>query len=114
MKRTSYSLGLVTDFLDKMKITYTYSSGGGMFAFYETGCRIKLNEPFELSIQTDPVIAGPSFAETALISANTHKVVYGTCGYGDVKRHDTPDELFKEIEWLLTQNLTEIDEDSEQ
>jgi len=113
MKHTSYSLGLVTDFLDQLKITYEFSSGGCHWSLCETGCRINLTEPFELSIQTDPAITGSAFAETALISTKTRKVCYGPCGYGDVKTHDTPEELFKEIEWLLTQHLTEIDESSE-
>jgi len=76
---------------------------------YHTGCRIRLNDSFELSIQTSPETAGHSFAETALISNKKSTVVYGPCGYGDVKCHDTPDDLFKEIEWLLTQDISESD-----
>jgi hypothetical protein len=101
----SYSLKIVIKWLNEKNIKYKISSSGFNMSPYATGCRIRLNDSFELSIQTDPSTAGDSFAETALISTETGSVAYGPGGYGDVKRHDAPDDLFEEIEWLLTQDL---------
>lgn len=102
----SYSLKIVTNWLDMKGIKYVHCSGGNRFQFHATGCQISLNDGYKLSIQTDPSIAGDSFAETALLSTKKG-LVYGPCGYDDVKRFDTPEELYKEIEWLLTQNISE-------
>lgn len=46
---------------------------------YETGCRINLTDYFELSIQTDPLIVGNSFAETALISTEKKNRIWSWC-----------------------------------
>lgn len=104
MDSESYCLRLVTEWLNGKKISYRHcSGGGGGFSLCETGCQIKLASPYVLSIQTNPMVADVSFAETAITDGKS--VVYGMWGYGDVKRFETPDDLFREIEWLLTQEI---------
>lgn len=99
--RQSYNLRVVTEWLEKNNIKYKLSSGGS-YSLVQTGCKINLRNDFELSIQTSHEIAGISFAETALSYKN--RIVYDICGYGDVKRHETPLDLFEEIKYLQSTN----------
>lgn len=88
----TYSLSLVTDFLDSKKIPYKYCNANVGILFHNHGCRVQLNDTFSLSVQTHPDVAGPSFAETALQNNVTKKIVGG-----DVERFYSPQELFDYI-----------------
>lgn len=93
---------LVTEFLEEQGIEYKHNSASVGMLFYEHGCRVKINDVYQLSVQTHPDIAGPCFAETALQNVETKKIVCdGTYGYCDVERWDTPDDLFDHIRKLL-------------
>ena len=98
MSDATYSLRLVIEFLKNNKIPYTYCSANVDYMFYEHGCRIKLDDTYTLSIQTHPMIAGKSFAETALRNMVTGKIVEdGTHDYDDIKRFWNPSDLFDHI-----------------
>lgn len=86
----TYSLSIITRWLKNKNIEYKYCQGRvlGMY-LYETGIAIKIKDE-TISIQTHPMIAGCSFAET-LIRSNM---------LSDT-RHATPEDLFKFIESLL-------------
>lgn len=62
----------------------------------ETGLRVQLRGGFQLSVQTDPLVANDAFAETALLKDN-HYTENEKLGYDDVKRFVTPDSLFAHI-----------------
>lgn len=99
----TYSLRLVTKFLEDEGIPYEHSSANVGFLFYDHGCRIKLNEKYTLSIQTHPDVAGSSFAETALQDSKKRKIIDdGTFDYYDVIRWHTPEKLFEHIKELRT------------
>jgi hypothetical protein len=99
----TYSLRVVTKFLNERKIAYEHSSARvGFGSFNEHGCRIKLNDTYKLSIQTHPDIAGEAFAETALQNIKNHKICYdGTYSYIDVRRFDNPQQLFDHVIWIM-------------
>jgi hypothetical protein len=101
MERPSFCLKMVIDRLIQRNLKYKYSSGGSMLSIYQTGCLVDLNDQYRLSIQTDPMVAGDSFAETALVSIQKNKVIYGPYGYGDVKRFPTLDALCEELDSIL-------------
>jgi hypothetical protein len=101
MRDTTYSLGLVVDFLDKHDIKYKYCNANIGILFYNHGCRIDINNTYALSIQTHPDISGTAFAETALQNMVTKEIVDdGTYGYYDVQRWCTPEQLFDHIREL--------------
>ena len=65
-------------------------------SLYSSGIYLKLNEDFELSIQTEPTVSGKAFCETALIAASG--LTYdSSLGYHDVCRWDEPEDLFQHI-----------------
>ena len=100
----TYSLRLVTEFLQKEGIPFEHSSARLRNSFYEHGCRIVLNDTFKLSIQTHPDVVGTSFAETALQNMVDMKICYdGTLGYYDVRHWNTPQHLFEHIKTVLQQ-----------
>lgn len=99
----TYCLRLVTAFLKKEGIPFDYNSAmvGGM-SLYEHGCRVDVDDTYKLSIQTHSDVVGSSFAETALQNMVTHNICYdGTHGYYDVRRWNTPEELFKHIKAVM-------------
>jgi hypothetical protein len=87
----TYSLRVITDWLKQKNIKFIYSSAPvDRYGMYQHG--IKVSFPtFELSIQTHPMIAGWSFAETLKTNNILNEV-----------RHDTPETLFEYIDELLT------------
>lgn len=98
MDEETYSLRLVTDFLKQQNIPFELHSANVGICFAEHGCRVTLDDTYKLSIQTHPDVTGCSFAETALQNMVIRKMVYdGTHGYYDIKRWNTPDELFEHI-----------------
>lgn len=98
----TYTLRIVTDFLRSNNIEFKYSSSRVGFGFYEHGCRIQIDDTYQLSIQTHTDVVGESFAETALQNKVTQRIVEdGTFDYYDVKRFDTPQDLFDHIKEVL-------------
>lgn len=98
----TYSLRLVTQFLKEHGIDFEHSSANVGILFNDHGCRVKVNDVLDLSIQTHPDVTGTSFAETALMNTITNKMVDdGTHGYDDIRRWDTPDELFQHIKIVM-------------
>jgi len=94
----TYSLRLVIEFLKNKQIPYTYCSANVDYMLYQHGCRIRLDDTYTLSIQTHPMIAGKSFAETALRNMVTKEIVEdGTHDYYDIKRFHDPSDLFDHI-----------------
>lgn len=98
----TYSLGLITKFLKEKGIAYEPRNANVGFTMHDHGCAVKINDTYTLSIQTHPMIAGESFAETGLQNTITKKIVYdGTYRYWDVRRFKKPQDLFDHIEWIL-------------
>lgn len=94
----TYSLRIVVDFLKSNNIKYKYCNANIGFMFQNHGCRIMIDDTYSMSIQTHPMVTGDNFAETALTSMATKKVVQdGTHGYYDVMRFYDPSELFDHI-----------------
>ena len=86
----TYSLRIITDWLKKYGIPYTYSSPRvGGFLNVEHGVKIDIKHG-QLSIQTHPMVASWAFAETL-----------ETSDYNSDKRHETPEVLFEYILGLL-------------
>lgn len=99
MFNDSYSLKLVIDWLKTKDIQYKYASCPIGHGFTEHGVRVKLGGDCELSVQTHPDIAGPAFAETALMYNND--IAYVLNYKWDVIRWDTPESLFEHIENMV-------------
>ena len=106
----TYSLSLVTEFLDSKKISYKYCNANIGILFHNHGCRVILNDTYSISIQTHPDVAGCSFAETALQNMKTKQLVNG-----DVDRFNTPQELFDYITDMVSKYGCEYyDSDTDQ
>jgi hypothetical protein len=102
MEEYTYSAGLISEWLKENKIPFKprNSSMDSTFCLYNHGIQATLASDILLSIQTHYMIAGPCFAETALIING--KLTYdGELGYDDVMRHSTPTELFDHISEVL-------------
>lgn len=113
MLGNTYQLRLVIKFLRDNRIAYSYCSANIGSMLYEHGCHIKINDTYRLSVQTHPMIAGESFAETALQNMITRDVVYdGTHGYYDVQRFCNPSDLFEHILSLNPPRKDAIEGDS--
>lgn len=98
----TYSLRLITDFLQKYNIPFTYHNANVGYMFVNHGCRITLHDKYRLSIQTHPLVTKAAFAETALQGLETDMIVDdGTYGYDDVIRWKTPEELFEHIQTII-------------
>ena len=96
----TYSLKLVTTWLNDNNINFIYSSSPvDTVGLYEHGVGIDIG-PYMLSIQTHPSITGPSFAET-LKSNNM---------LSD-QRHKTPEDLFNYI--LSLKEMVKIQQEQE-
>ena len=94
----SYSLGKVIEFLEKNEYEFkANSSAGGGYCGVEHGVRVRVGGNIEISIQTHPIIAGESFAETAIMHNN--KIIYprDLGYYEDIIRHNEPVDLFTHI-----------------
>lgn len=98
----SYSARIVTEWLDAHGLSWRCKSNGCL-GFVETGVALKLTDAadqnFELSVQTDPTIAGRCFAETAM-TRNGQVVLTQVGNYGDVRGFRTPEELFDHLSTL--------------
>ena len=89
-QKETYSLRIITEWLNSKNITYSYSSSNvDMLNLYEHGLRISFKD-YKLSVQTHPTIAGWAFAE----SLKTNDIISDT-------RHETPQDLFNFIEGLI-------------
>ena len=99
----TYSLRIITDFLRKNNIPFTYHNANvAGYTVVNHGCRITLHDTYMLSIQTHPLVAAYAFAETALQGLQTKRMVHdGTYGYDDVIRWATPEELFEHIQKII-------------
>lgn len=97
-KYETYSLSVVTNFLNSKNIPFDYSNSKIGLFMPNHGCMINLcNNLYKMSIQTHPSVSGCSFAETAILD-NEGKFVLDKFNYnGDVIRHSTPEDLFKHI-----------------
>jgi hypothetical protein len=94
----TYSLRIITTFLQENGIEFNYCNSRVGIGMYNHGCGVKLDDTYKLSIQTHTDIIGSSFAEVALQNVKTQQLVYdGTYGFGDVIRFDTPQDLFDNI-----------------
>lgn len=100
----SYSCRLIVDWLKQHKHKFEAHSTLASHAFVDTGLRVDVGEHVQLSIQTDPLIANSAFAETALITDGEY-AENDELGYDDVRRFDSPDELFTHIQALIEKVL---------
>lgn len=101
----TYCLRLVINFLNSKNIPFIYVNPKIGLFLYNHGCQIKLcNDKYNMSIQTHPSVCGDSFAETAILDNNGEFVFDKFDYYGDVIRHDTPDELFNHIMSCINEN----------
>lgn len=97
----SYTLKKVSSVLDAegfvYKITYYQTDG-----IYPTGCRVSFpNTDVVLSIQTNPLIAGPNFAQTAIL--NSEGILYiPSLGYDSVIDHHDLEPLTTHLRELKT------------
>ena len=79
----------------KIEIVPTKNHNIGL---YSTGCRLFFpNSTYSLSVQTDSLVAGDSFCETALL-LNDDIIYDGSLGYDDVIRHYEIEDLKKHLE----------------
>lgn len=98
MSDETYCLHLVTEFLNSKNIPFVYCNARIGPFMYNHGCQIKLaNDEYIMSIQTHPLISGSSFAETAIIDNDGKFALDKFNYYGEVIRHDTPEDLFTHI-----------------
>ena len=103
---TTYSCRLVVERLENIGLVkdedFTVEACTiDVFNIYSSGVRLKIGQNTVLSIQTHPNIAGPSFAETAILH-NGNVVYPEKLGYeGDVIRHWKPEDLFTHISLVL-------------
>lgn len=98
MREETYCLHIVTEFLTSKNIPFVYCNARIGLLMYNHGCQIKLdNGEYIMSIQTHPSITGSSFAETAILDNDGMFALNKFNYYGDVIRHDTPEELFTHI-----------------
>jgi aspartokinase len=70
----TYSLSLITEFLNSKGIPYEYCNARVGILFDNHGCRVQLSDIYTLSVQTHPDVAGDSFAEVALQNIVTQKL----------------------------------------
>ena len=96
--RYSYSLGKVIEFLQKNEYEFKESSSSGAgYCGVEHGVRVLVGGGIEISIQTHPIIAGSSFAETAIMH-NDNMIYPQDLGYfEDIIWHNEPVDLFAHI-----------------
>lgn len=100
----SYSSRKISNWLDSNNLTNYKDVSGMGDSLYSTGLRLTLTDTYSISIQTNPMIAGPAFCETALLDTTSAGLRYNKeLGYGDVIRHDEPEDLYLHITTLLEQ-----------
>lgn len=104
MSTISYNLAIVIKWLRKHKVQFETVN-----SLVDTGCLVTINQYYYLSIQTDPAVAGSSFAELAIASIKHNRLVYNVAGYGDVVRCKSPEDLFNHIRKLILLNPVEKD-----
>lgn len=94
----TYSLNIITKWLKHNNLNYEYNSpraaSSNGFLLYEHGVTLILDH-LKVSIQTHPIIAGWSFAET-LITNNM---------LSDI-RHETPEKLFEYLNKIILEDKT--------
>ena len=79
---------------------------------WRSGLRLKLDKGFELSIQTEPMVAATCFSETALFQ-NGEIVLRADLGYKKrCIKHPEPEDLFAHIQ-ELKQRIQELPEETE-
>ncbi len=96
----TYCLMKVTEWLaanGTPRSDYPYMNSHVSRIFYNSGIYLKLDDLLKLSIQTDPVVSGSAFCETALM--NDSELLHDdSLGYQDtICRWDQPENLFKHI-----------------
>ena len=95
-RNETYSLNIITKWLKHNNLNYEYNSpitaSSNGFLLYEHGVTLILDH-LKVSIQTHPMIAGWSFAET-LITNNM---------LSDI-RHKTPEKLFEYLNKIILEN----------
>ena len=104
----SYLLNQVVEIINeiqssiKLKITNRNRHG---FGRTPTGCKVKFGDTgYSLSIQTDPIVSGSAFCETAL---SLNDEFANDFGYDDtVIRHPTPED-FKETLMGLCKSIVD-------
>ena len=95
-KNETYSLNIITKWLKRNNLNYEYNSSSigssNGFLFYEHGITLILDH-LKVSIQTHPMIAGWSFAETLITNDMTSDI-----------RHETPEKLFEYLNEIILQD----------
>jgi hypothetical protein len=78
---------------------YQYTSNRfERMSLYSTDIKLKINDIYSLSVQTNPTVAGPAFCESALIDNVTGALEYNSkLGYSDVIRHSDPEDFFDHV-----------------
>lgn len=108
----TYSLRVVMDHLESEGLAHRFSSGSVGPCLYEHGCKVDLpgSDNVQMSIQTHPMLAGSSFAETAVIKDGEF-IWYAVAGGDDyvnngenvvVVRHATPEALFDHLDSAIS------------
>ena len=97
-KNETYSLNIITKWLKHNNLNYKYNSSStgssNGFLLYEHGVTLILDH-LKVSIQTHPMIAGWSFAETLI----TNNIL------SDI-RHETPEKLFEYLNQIILEDKT--------
>lgn len=126
---SSYSVRKIVEWFNKNNIKNYHEVESGMIehaSLVNTGLVVELGtfkrpdedipKKYSLSIQTHPLIAGDSFAETAFLCDSKIKYV-NKYGYSGVIRHHDQEDLFRHINEMLEQikydNENNIDIDEE-
>lgn len=103
----SWSAGKIVKYLKEHHpaIEVCACSGGGFqrWELYSHGLRATLTPELDISIQTAPIVAGDTFAETALINTRESRLVnIPELGYGEgVMRHGEPEDLWHHLEEII-------------
>jgi hypothetical protein len=110
----AYSAGLVSKFLTDFGIAFNAHSSPACPSVYAHGLRAVLAEVdgkrIFMSIQTCPPVAGPAFAETAIMSDDKSCIGCKKLGYNvfdAVIRHSSPTNLFDHIKKVQDELATD-------
>ena len=97
-RNETYSLNIITKWLKENNLNYIYSSSSAVSncLVYEHGVTLILNN-LKVSIQTHPLIAGWSFAETLKQNDITSDI-----------RHETPEKLFEYLNKIILEDEDKI------
>jgi len=102
-KNQTYSLNIITKWLKKNNLNYEYNSSragsSNGILLYHHGVTLILNN-LKVSIQTHPIVAGWSFAETLITNDMTSDI-----------RHETPEKLFEYLNQIILEDKSFINKE---